>query len=122
MDNHYHMLIQTKNENLSTFMRIVNANYALYFNRKYNRSGHLWQDRYKSEYILFENYLYSLIKYIEYNPVVANMHSKVGEYKFTLFHNIIYNKKYLYCTRHSLLFKEFTINDLSKFLSIKLNE
>jgi len=42
MDNHYHLLIETQEENLSSFMRIVNANYAQYFNRKYKRSGHLW--------------------------------------------------------------------------------
>ena len=50
MDNHYHLLIETEKENLSTFMRIVNANYSQYFNRKYKRSGHLWQDRYQSKY------------------------------------------------------------------------
>ena len=33
------------------FMRVINANYAKYFNKKYKRSGHLWQDRYKSKYI-----------------------------------------------------------------------
>jgi len=122
MDNHYHMLIQTKYENLPAFMRIVNANYALYFNKKYNRSGHLWQDRYKSKYVLFENYLYSIIKYIEYNPVEANMYDKVGEYKFTLFHNILNNKKHIYCARSSIMFTEFSINDLSEFLTIKLSE
>jgi len=122
MDNHYHLLIETKYENLSVFMRIVNANYALYFNRKYNRSGHLWQDRYKSKYILYENYLYSLIKYIEYNPIEANMYTKAGEYKYTLFHNILYNTKYIYSARHSIMFKEFTINNLIEFLSVELNE
>ena len=42
------------------FMRIINANYAKYYNKKYNRSGHLWQDRYKSKYIISDNYLYLL--------------------------------------------------------------
>ena len=50
MDNHYHLLIETQKENLATFMRIVNANYAQYFNKRYQRSGHLWQDRYKSRF------------------------------------------------------------------------
>ena len=122
MDNHYHILLETKYENLSTYMRIVNANYALYFNRKYNRSGHLWQDRYKSKYIVFENYLYNLIQYIEFNPIEANITNKIGDYKFTLFHNILYCKKYIYCAKESILLKDFTINDLSEFLNIKLTE
>lgn len=37
MDNHYHLLIETQTENISTFMRIVNANYAKYYNKKYNK-------------------------------------------------------------------------------------
>ena len=48
MDNHYHLLIQTTSENLSLFMRQVNSNYATYFNKKYKRSGYLWQGRYRS--------------------------------------------------------------------------
>ena len=63
MDNHYHLLIETTKENISIFIRIVNANYVKYFNKKYQRSGHLWQDRYKSRYIINENYLHTLIRY-----------------------------------------------------------
>lgn len=57
-------------------MRIVNANYTKYFNKKYKCSGHLWQDRYKSKYITSENYLYSLVKYIENNPPVCTKADK----------------------------------------------
>ena len=66
MDNHYHILIETSLENLSLFMRQVNSNYAIYFNKRYKRVGHLWQGRYKSWYIISDDYLYSLFKYIEY--------------------------------------------------------
>ncbi|MBT5934181.1 transposase [Sulfurimonas sp.] len=58
MDNHYHLLIETTKENLPVLMRTINANYAKYFNKKSKRSGHLWQDRYKSKYITSEDYLY----------------------------------------------------------------
>ena len=50
MDNHYHLLIETTRENLSMFMRRVNADYAIHFNKRYKRSGHLWQGRFKSWY------------------------------------------------------------------------
>lgn len=52
MDNHYHLLIETKQNNLSLLMRQINNNYASYFNKKYKRVGHLWQGRYKSWYIV----------------------------------------------------------------------
>jgi REP element-mobilizing transposase RayT/Mor family transcriptional regulator len=122
MDNHYHILIETSSENLSSYMRVINANYAKYFNKKYNRSGHLWQDRFKSKFIMHDDYLYSTLKYIEYNPVDANMANVVGEYKYTLFHNIIINNNYIYTARKSIMLQDFSINDLSEFLEIRLSD
>lgn len=60
MDNHYHLLVETTSENLSLFIRQINSNYAIYFNKKYKRTGHLWQGRYKSWYIIDAKYLYDL--------------------------------------------------------------
>jgi REP element-mobilizing transposase RayT len=79
MDNHYHLLVETQKENLSTCMRIVNANYAPYFNKRYQRSGHLWQDRYKSKYITSEEYLdgYTQASIATYLGVSKSLVSKV---------------------------------------------
>ncbi len=82
MGNHYHLLIETKKPNLSRFMRQINANYAIYFNKKYNRTGHLWQGRFKSFIVTDEAYLYTLIRYIEQNPVEAKIVRKCGEYPY----------------------------------------
>ena len=71
MPNHYHLLIETSTGNLSKFMRQLNMNYAIYFNKKYNRVGHLWQGRFKSWYVTDEAYLYTLMRYIEQNPLKA---------------------------------------------------
>jgi len=117
MDNHYHLLIETTQENLSSFMRIVNANYAQYFNKKYKRSGYLWQNRYKSKYITSEDYLYTLIKYIEYNPIEAKISLHVGEYPYTFASTIFSTKNHYPCTNESLLLKEFDIKTLSEFLN-----
>ncbi|MFA5214415.1 transposase [Sulfuricurvum sp.] len=51
MGNHYHLLLETKQENLSLLMRQVNSYYAIYFNKKENRVGHLWQGRFRSWYV-----------------------------------------------------------------------
>jgi len=121
MDNHYHLLIETQTDNLSEFMRFVNANYAQYFNKKTKRTGHLWQNRYKSRYITSEPYLYTLIRYIEYNPIEAGVSTKVGEYHYTL-GNLIFNSKDFYpCTKESILFKEYDIEMLSRFLGVEFN-
>ena len=89
MDNHYHLLIENKKENLSDGMRQLGSLYASYFNKTYKRTGHLWQDRFKSWYVMDENYLFTLFKYIESNPVKANMSSKIGEYKYSSSYSIL---------------------------------
>lgn len=122
MDNHYHLLMETQKENIATFMRIVNASYAQYYNKKYKRSGHLWQDRYKSRYITSEDYLYTLIRYIEYNPIKAGVSQKVGEYPFTLASLIFSANVYYPCYSESLLLKEFDLQSLHEFLDSPLTQ
>ncbi len=58
MDNHYHLLIETSRDNLSHALRYINSNYAVYYNKKYKREGHLWQGRFQSSYIASETYLF----------------------------------------------------------------
>jgi len=122
MDNHYHLLIETEKENISTFMRIVNANYAKYFNKKYKRSGHLWQDRYKSKFIISDEYLYVLIRYIEYNPIDAGLTQKVGEHLFTFTHCIFNNLDYYPCSKDSILLKQFNLETLNEFLEASISD
>lgn len=86
MNNHYHLLIETREENLSKFMRQINGIYAVYFNKKYKRSGHLWQGRFKSWYITDEAYLYTLILYIEQNPLKAKIVKDIVDYPYSSCH------------------------------------
>ena len=86
MSNHYHLLIEISNPTLSKFMRQLNMNYAIYFNKKYKRSGHLWQGRFKSWYVTDEAYLYTLMCYIEQNPLKAGMVKRLEEYPYSSYH------------------------------------
>lgn len=89
MNNHYHLLIETRDENLSRFMRQLNGIYAIYFNKKYKRSGHLWQGRFKSWYVTDETYLYTLILYIEQNPIKAKIVKNITDYPYSSCHYFI---------------------------------
>ena len=123
MDNHYHLLIETTQENLSLFMRQINSNYAIYFNKKYKRVGHLWQGRYKSWYVFDEDYLYKLFRYIEHNPIKAKMTQAVGEFEFTLMAPLL--NKYLKlpkCAEHSMLKKLISEEGMRDLLEIALDE
>jgi len=86
MSNHYHLLIETSTDNLSKFMRQLNMNYAIYFNKKYKRVGHLWQGRFKSWFVTDEAYHYTLMLYIEQNPLKAHMVKKLEAYPYSSYH------------------------------------
>lgn len=73
MPNHFHLLFQSQSGNLSDFMRCLMSGYSIFFNRRYERSGHLFQNRYKSSVIDTERYLLELIRYIHLNPVRAGV-------------------------------------------------
>ena len=83
MSNHYHLLIETSTNNLSKFMRQLNMNYAIYFNKRYKRVGHLWQGRFKSWYVTDNAYLYTLMLYIEQNPLKANIVQELEAYPYS---------------------------------------
>jgi putative transposase len=69
MSNHFHLLVCTPQSNLSEFMRHFNISYTGSFNRKYKRSGHLYQGRYKAFLVDENNYLLEVSRYIHLNPL-----------------------------------------------------
>lgn len=82
MDNHVHLLVYDSDMNLSLFMKKLGVSYVAYYNKKYNRRGHLFQDRFKSKAIEDETYLLVLFRYILNNPVKAGL-SKSADYSWS---------------------------------------
>ncbi|MDD3364248.1 MAG: transposase [Syntrophomonas sp.] len=83
MTNHVHLLVQEKEEEISRIMKRIGISYAWWYNSKYNRVGHLFQDRYKSEGIDKDAYLLSVIRYIHKNPVMAGMVEEPEEFRWS---------------------------------------
>ena len=121
MDNHYHLLIENKKENLSAGMRQLGSRYASYFNKTYKRVGHLWQDRFKSWYVMDENYLFTLFKYIESNPVKANMSRKIGEYRYSASYSILKNGVPLFL-QNSFVLRDYDTKVLFDMFDIPLSQ
>ena len=119
MSNHYHLLIEIKQENLSKFMRQLNMNYSIYFNKKYKRSGHLWQGRFKSWYVTDEAYLYTLILYIEQNPLKANMVQKLESYPFSSYRYFVNPKQLPECLKKSWIVTHYqdNVEEIKAFLN-----
>jgi putative transposase len=83
MDNHVHLIINEGAESISRIMKRVQVSYVYYFNEKYGRSGHLFQDWFKSEAVEDDQYLLTAIRYIHHNPVKAQMVSHPCEYRWS---------------------------------------
>jgi len=77
--NHFHLLLRCNRVELSRFMRRLLTGYAVYFNLRHNRAGHLFQNRYKSIICEEESYLLELIRYIHLNPLRAGLLSGMDE-------------------------------------------
>lgn len=83
MPNHLHLLIEVNKYSIDKIMQVLQTGYTMYFNRKYNHVGHLFQGRYKSFLVDKESYLLELVRYIHLNPVRAGIVSDPIEYKWT---------------------------------------
>jgi len=78
MPNHIHLLVKPERASLASFMRRLLTSYAVYFNKRYKRSGHLFQNRYTSFTVQHGAYFLELVRYIHLNPVRAGIVSNVG--------------------------------------------
>lgn len=83
MSNHYHLIIETPDANLSRAMHHINSAYTSYINRKRGRSGHLFQGRYKAIVVAKDSYLSELSRYIHLNPVRAGIAQRPEEYPYS---------------------------------------
>lgn len=80
MDNHYHIVIRCRETIISKIMHRVNNDYGKYYNISYERTGHVFQERYTGLLVKDDKYLFSLLRYVHQNPVKANMCRKVSDY------------------------------------------
>lgn len=115
MENHVHLMVYDKDGNVSLFMKKIGVCYAQYFNHKYERSGHLFQDRYKSEPIVDEMYYLTVFRYILNNPVKAKI-CAASEYKWSSYNE--YGKKNTITDTTILREKIGSKKKLDEFLAI----
>jgi putative transposase len=87
MTNHIHLLITPESKDgLSKVMQSVGRRYVQYFNTSYQRTGTLWEGRYKATIVDSESYLLTCYRYIELNPVRAKLVGHPAEYRWSSYH------------------------------------
>ena len=83
MSNHIHLLIEPAGEALDTVFSRIETRYALWFNRKYQRTGYLFQNRFRSEAVESDRYFMTVLRYILQNPMKAGLESHPGDYRWS---------------------------------------
>ncbi|HEY0371088.1 MAG TPA: transposase [Thermoanaerobaculia bacterium] len=83
MTNHFHIVLHTPQPNLSKGMQWLNGTYAAWFNRRHNRSGHLFQGRFKAFLIEKESYYSEVLRYVVLNPVRAGLVDHPAAYRWS---------------------------------------
>ncbi len=83
MPNHIHLLMKEDHDSLNTVFRRLGTSFVYWYNLKYERTGHLFQDRFKSEPVDDNAYFLTVLRYIHQNPVKAGLCSTAGEYLYS---------------------------------------
>lgn len=83
MSNHVHLLLGEQDVSLSRVIQRIGVSYAYRFNQRHDRSGHLFQDRFKSEPVEDDGYFITVLRYIHDNPVKAGLCSSAEQYKWS---------------------------------------
>ena len=92
MTTHLHLLLACHDVDISQVMKSINVSYVIFFNRKYERCGHLFQDRFKSELVDTNEYVIEVSRYIHLNPVRAGIVSsdKMVEYRWSSYRHYLH--------------------------------
>ena len=91
MGNHIHILLKTINEDLDLIFKRIGARYVYWYNRKYKRTGHLFQDRFRSEPVCDDTYFLTVLRYIHQNPMKAKLCKNPDDYKWSSYNEYINN-------------------------------
>jgi hypothetical protein len=91
MTNHYHLVVETGDKNLSRGMRQLNGQYSQYYNRRHRLVGHLFQGRYKSILVQKESHLREVARYVVLNPVRAGMVLQAEDWPWSSYRLMLQN-------------------------------
>ena len=114
LGNHIHLLMKEGKESLEQIFKRIGSRYVYYFNQKYKRIGHLFQDRFKSEPVNDDSYLLTVLTYIHKNPVKAGLSNTVEEYRWSSYREYIGDP--------SLIDVEFILGMITKGQLIELHK
>ncbi len=114
MSNHVHLLLKLEGDSLESTMKRIAGSYAYWYNHKYYRMGHLFQDRFKSEPVEDDTYFLTVLRYIHQNPLAAKMVNELYEYKYSSYFDY-------YCGESEFVDMDFAFSILDRERFIEFN-
>jgi len=115
MSNHYHLLVQTRDANLSRCMRHINGIYTQRFNRRRKTEGQLFRGRYKAILIEEDSHLLEVLRYIHRNPLRAGLVTDIKDFPWSSHHGYLSSAK-----KWEWIYKEFLMSMVSDKQSRRL--
>ena len=89
MSNHIHILLKVEKEDLDLIMKRIAGSYVYWYNWKYYRKGHLFQDRFKSEPVEDDEHFLTVLRYIHQNPIKVGITKTIDDYKFSSYNECL---------------------------------
>nr|WP_231572099.1 transposase [Pontibacillus halophilus] len=118
MNNHVHLLVKEVDEPISVVMKRLNSSYVHNYNVKYDRVGHLFQERFKSECVEDRDYFMTLLRYIHQNPLKAGVVKSVWDSPWTSVHEYISIPKYVDVDRALKVIGKDRKDAIARFISL----
>ena len=115
MTNHVHLILFDKNDNLSKTIQSLSVSYSSYFSKKYDKIGHLFQNRFFSKCVETREYLIQLCRYIHQNPVKAKI-SDIQEYRWSSYQEYIKDEKIVETKTIMSIFGDTKIKAIRNFI------
>jgi REP element-mobilizing transposase RayT len=115
MENHVHLLIEETEEPIGQFIKRICGSYVYWYNRKYDRIGHLFQDRFKSEVVEDDSYFLTVLRYIHQNPLRAGLVADIEKYRWSSYHNYLEKSGFVDAGFALAMFSDISTQALKSF-------
>jgi len=89
MNNHIHLLLRETDDSISNAVKRISSSYVYWYNQKYERCGHLFQERFKSEAVETDTYFLTVLRYIHQNPIKAGITNDINQYMWSSYQDYV---------------------------------
>lgn len=121
MGNHVHLLIKESDEPIGEVMKRISSSYVYYYNHKYNRVGHLFQERFKSQPVEDWNYFLTLLRYIHQNPLKPHLVKDLKDYRWSSWNEFLGHYDHPFSSIQPIL-SRITLQELTDLIVLPLTE